>query len=201
MDAAAVKAALTKRWPDDRYLHIYEAPLDSARQGTKIDVAVVALWHSKGLAIDAVEVKVSYQDWLNEIEDRRLWAVFPDGRRIWCRNMIDARRWERSTEGVTIERTRTTDTSKSLLWREHAHRFWIAAPAKVADRIALELPQGWGLLSVTEDGSTVLAKPVENRNVRLLDWPKVIGLLRAAADSGSVALARAEARGRQQVAP
>lgn len=35
MTAADVRDALTKPWPDDRYLHVYEAPLDLE---VKVDV-------------------------------------------------------------------------------------------------------------------------------------------------------------------
>lgn len=64
--ADAVRECLTLRWPDGDYLHIAEAPQDSSRMGRKIDVLVVALWQSRGLERDAVEIKVSLSDWKRE---------------------------------------------------------------------------------------------------------------------------------------
>lgn len=46
MNAAEVRARLAGRWPDHRYLSVYEAPTDSSRQGSKIDVLVLSLWQS-----------------------------------------------------------------------------------------------------------------------------------------------------------
>lgn len=67
--AAEVRDRLHGRWPDSEYLHIEEAPEDSGRQGRKIDVLVVSLWRSRGLAVDAVEVKVSMSDFRTEIKN------------------------------------------------------------------------------------------------------------------------------------
>ena len=85
MNAEQVRARLAGRWPDDRWLHVYEAPLDSSRQGSKIDVLVMALWQSDRHELDAIEVKVSYQDWLKEWR-RVSWATIP---------MRRATRWRR----------------------------------------------------------------------------------------------------------
>lgn len=195
MDASEVRAALARRWPDDRYLHIPEAPLDPWRQGTKIDVLIVALWQSLKLELDAVEIKVSYQDWKREIEQRQLLYVDTEGLRHHCHNMIQARWYETNRPGGRIVREVTEDTGKSWQWRQHAHRFWIACPAPLAERIAPELPEGWGLIGCYEHSTTVVAKPAMNTSPDLLNWPKIIGLLRAAADCGLNALSRAEARG------
>lgn len=66
MTSAQVQDALALRWPDSEYLSIAEAPEDSSRMGRKIDVLVVSLWASRGLELDAVEIKVSYSDWARE---------------------------------------------------------------------------------------------------------------------------------------
>lgn len=87
--AEMVRERLTRRWPDGDYLHIAEAPQDSSRQGRKIDVLVVALWQSRGLERDAVEVKVSLSDWRRERDlaekadfwwrhSNRFWVAVPD---------------------------------------------------------------------------------------------------------------------------
>ena len=78
MKATDVLDALTKRWPDSKYLNIDEAPQSCDRGGRKIDRLVVSLWRSRGLELDAVEVKVSYSDWrreLAEIEKADFWFV------------------------------------------------------------------------------------------------------------------------------
>lgn len=87
--ADMVRERLTRRWPDGDYLHIAEAPQDSSRQGRKIDVLVIALWQSRGLERDAVEVKVSLLDWKRERDlaekadfwwrhSHRFWVAVPD---------------------------------------------------------------------------------------------------------------------------
>ena len=90
MTAAGVRAALARRWPDDQCLHVYEAPSDAMRQGPKIDVLVVSLWHSKRYELDAVEIKVSMNDWQRELKNptkswfwrthaHRFWVAAPEG--------------------------------------------------------------------------------------------------------------------------
>lgn len=193
MSAADVREALFLRWPPHQYLHINEAPLDISRQGTKIDVLVVGLWPSVGLQLDAIEVKVDYSDWRKEIERRELFVVKPHGRRYRIVSR-DHARWDVQC-GATIEQEVIPDTSKSLLWRLHAHRFWIACPLALATRIRDEVPEGWGVLACGEGGTRVVVKPVVNDAPNAIDWPKTVGLLRSAADCGFNALQRAERRG------
>lgn len=207
MTAADVRAALAKRWPDDKYLHIEEAPLDSSRQGTKIDVLVIGLWRSLGHSLDAVEVKVSYQDWKNEIQ-RVEWTVagrpgmsystraqavrardgHGDERESWW-----AARRQHACYGLP-ERVVIPTTAKSVLWRKHCDRFWVAAPLDLAVRIRDEAPEGWGVLGCTTDGTRELAKPAKLTPTPFT-WAQTIGLLRTAADCGFQALQRAESRG------
>jgi hypothetical protein len=89
MTAADIRLALRKRWPDSDYLFVEEAPENSDRSGTKIDVLVVALWRSRGLERDAVEIKVSMSDFRKEIEkpakadfwwghSHRFWIACPE---------------------------------------------------------------------------------------------------------------------------
>lgn len=217
MAAVDVKAALSKHWPDDRFLHVYEAPLDHGRQGSKIDVLVMGLWQSKGHQLDAVEVKVSYSDWCREwrrvewvltnhqgreiTRDRR----WPDREVAWYRH---GSRLFRTVEEMppedfepTIERRQTVDIGKNAEWRTHAHRFWIAAPERLAQKIAHDvrgIPElsGWGVLAVTADDTRVLVAPKFNRNPTALSHRQYLGIIRAAADSGVQAIWRAEARGR-----
>lgn len=67
MTATDVRAALALRWPDSDYLSIEEAPQRSDRGGRKLDLLVVSLWRSRGLALDGVEIKVSASDWRREL--------------------------------------------------------------------------------------------------------------------------------------
>lgn len=225
MTAADVKAALSMRWPDDRYLHVYEAPLDHGRQGCKIDVLVMGLWASKGHQLDAVEVKVSYSDWCKEW--RRVEWVLTDhlgkqharrwkwrefelcpfrGLDEYTNNYLRA--WGREDEippegfEPTIERRQTVDTSKNADWRAHAHRFWIAAPERLAAKIASDvqtIPElaGWGVIAVSRTSTHVLVDPKTNPNRTTLGHRQYLGIIRAAADSGVNAIWRAEARGRE----
>jgi hypothetical protein len=225
--ASRVSAALTARWPDDRYLHVYEAPLHSDRQGGAIDVAVFALWRSLRHEIDAIEVKVSYSDWCKEWR-RVEWRVTEHtgrtiahhrqpteqslayhagedyiddyghgyARRHWGDNPPPADFWP------LVERIESVATWKSEDWRKHCHRFWVAAPAGLAIKIAQDVKDkpeldGWGVIGVDDSGSHVLVKP-KNLTPKPLAGPQWIGIVRAAADSGVQALFRAEARGYQR---
>lgn len=217
MTAVDVKAALSKHWPDDRFLHVYEAPLDHGRQGCKIDVLVMGLWQSKGHQLDAVEVKVSYSDWCKEW--RRVEWILTDhlGRQHrrdqrWPENVIDwyrpGSRWNHRPDEMppdgfepTIERVESIDTSKNAAWRAHAHRFWVAAPERVAQKIAHDVRSmtelsGWGVLAVTGEGVRTLASPKYSPNPTALSHRQYLGIIRASADSGVQAIWRAEARGR-----
>jgi len=230
--AERVREALTGRWPDSRYLHVYEAPLDSGRQGCKIDVAVFALWRSDRHEIDAVEVKVSYSDWCKEWRRVEWVLTTHDGRRVtspkkWptyglnnyrgadkvvLEGDFSARRArERATRhGVppdfepTVERVVTIDTSKSADWRAVAHRFWIAAPAGLAVKIAQDVKDqpkmsDWGVLAVDGAGTHVLVAPAKRTTAPPpLSHQQWIGVVRTAADCGLQALHRAEARGEQR---
>ena len=69
MNAAEIREALHKRWPDGDYVVIEEAPLDPSRQGRKIDLVAISAWKSRGFAVDAVEIKVSMTDWRKELAD------------------------------------------------------------------------------------------------------------------------------------
>lgn len=155
LTAADVREALMGRWPPAEYLHIQEAPTSSDRQGRKIDTLVVTLWKSRGLQLDAVEIKVSMSDWKRELDN-------PD---------------------------------KADWWWRHAHRFWIAAPADVAKKIKPQLPPNWGLLSVAETGTRALVTPELNAEREPFEWPQVVGLLRATADTGVNVLHREYQRG------
>lgn len=68
MTAAEIREALQSRWPDSEYLSIPEAPQSSDRGGRKLDLLVVSLWLSRGLALDGVEIKVHLSDWKRELK-------------------------------------------------------------------------------------------------------------------------------------
>lgn len=224
--ARDVCAALTQRWPDDRYLHVYEAPLDSGRQGSKIDVLVLSLWASDGLALDAVEVKVSYSDWCKEWRRTVWWFDDHNGiRREFTRTPTtydlgrythgsdwweNQRRWRRDDvlqdeppEGFEpkVHRRHVVDTSKNAAWRTKATRFWVAAPAKVAAKIAADVAShvelaGWGVIAVDDDSTThYLVRAARNVSREPLTHPQYLGIIRCAADSGFGALQRARSLG------
>lgn len=69
MTAAAIRQHLLKRWPADKCTSIYEAPVDAARQGRKIDALIVHNWRSQGHDLEAVEIKISVPDYRREIQD------------------------------------------------------------------------------------------------------------------------------------
>lgn len=226
MNADEVKARLVGRWPDDQFLHVYEAPVDASRQGAKIDVLVFGLWRSKGWTVDAVEVKVSYSDWCREWRRTVNWLNRHDGPREWPRRP-DQRTLDRWTCGtdecVAYDRIRARfndppvpegftatgsvtwriDTSKNAPIRQHAHRFWIAAPVHLAQRIAADCEivpacRTWGVIAVDTRGTGILRQPTTNPNPKPFAHPHWLGLLRTAADSGFQALQRAEQRGYTQ---
>lgn len=158
MDAEAVRACLSLRWPDTEYLHVDEAPQEPSRGGRKLDRLVVALWPSRGLRLDGVEVKVSMSDWKRELKN----------------------------------------AAKADWWWTHVHRFWVAAPADLADHIKHELPPTWGLLACERDKRPTVVVEAPFHDAAPLPWDATVGVLRAAQGCGVNALWRAEARGREQ---
>jgi len=222
MNAEQVRARLAGRWPDDRWLHVYEAPLDSSRQGSKIDVLVMALWQSDRHELDAIEVKVSYQDWLKEWR-RVSWALTThDGRQIVSDRQFtpwqlayhtrpaspdDAQPLGRTVRDPVpvgfvpnVERMVAVNTTKNEPWRRHSHRFWIAAPEPVAQRIFTDVQEqdalrSWGVLAVTDRDTRVLWKPTVNKTPKPLAPRQYLGIIRAAADSGLKAIERARNAG------
>lgn len=90
MTAETIIDSLALRWPDTEYLSVKEAPEFSDRGGRKIDLLVLSLWRSRGLGIDAVEIKVSMSDWRRELakaqkadfwwrHSQRFWVAVPAG--------------------------------------------------------------------------------------------------------------------------
>jgi hypothetical protein len=156
MNASDVKEALAKKWPDDQYIRIEEAPQDAARQGRKIDLLVVSLWQSRGFELDAVEIKVSMSDWKRELDN----------------------------------------AAKADWWWRHAHRFWVAVPTAIAEKVRAELPSTWGLLACSPEGVAVVVKAPKH-TPEPFTWPSCIGLIRAAVDAGPGALMRARDEGRE----
>src|SRR5688572_391100 len=174
--AAEVREALTRRWPEAKYLHIPEATFNPWRQGSKIDVAVIACWQSLKWEIDAVEVKVSLSDFKKEIE-RYYWTVEGDGDRhhpsrlmadYAARSLSMAPPYSYTDPGPlpAIRRHSEPCTHKSEPWRQVAHRFWIACPMELARKIKPLLPDGWGLLGVDGRGAVTVVKPTNNPEPR-----------------------------------
>lgn len=166
MTAAEVRDGLCRRWPDDEYLKILEAPQSADRQGRKLDMVVVSLWRSRGHELDGVEIKVSMSDWKRELD------------------------------GVVVRGRKKGGPEKADWWWARVHRFWIAAPMALAEKIAADVPSGWGLLGCADGAPKMLVKP-EKHSPLPLEWPVVVGMMRASADAGTAALLRAEDRGRR----
>lgn len=90
MTAETIIDSLALRWPDAEYLSVREAPEFSDRGGRKIDLLVLSLWRSRGLGIDAIEIKASLSDWKRELQNahkadfwwrhsQRFWVAVPAG--------------------------------------------------------------------------------------------------------------------------
>lgn len=67
MTACDVRAALHRRFPAKTYVCIEEAPTGPWRNGG-IDFVAISCWASRKYEVDAIEIKVSYSDWKNELE-------------------------------------------------------------------------------------------------------------------------------------
>jgi hypothetical protein len=86
--------------------------------------------------------------------------------------------------------------AKADFWWAHSHRFWLAVPAEMAEKVQADLPLGWGLLACgLEAPPKVVVRP-QRRDAKPLSWPTCVGIMRAAANAGINALQRAEMRGR-----
>ncbi|MHB8246247.1 MAG: MmcB family DNA repair protein [Acidimicrobiales bacterium] len=88
------------------------------------------------------------------------------------------------------------DAEKADWWWRHVHRFWVAVPAEIAERVKGDLPATWGLLAVSGGVARVVVKAPRHDAARL-GWDQCLGLLRAASKAGVGALQRAESRGYQ----
>lgn len=87
------------------------------------------------------------------------------------------------------------NAAKADWWWNHVHRFWIAAPTKLAGQIRDELPADWGLLACSRDGTPGALVKAIRHEAEPLPWPTTIGLLRTASGAGSGALQRARDAG------
>ena len=228
MNADDIRSRLTGRWPDSQFMHVYEAPINSYRQGTKIDVLVISLWSSRGYTLEAVEIKCSYADWCKEWRIVEWFIQTHDGVEIRCDHKPDDRdldgyrgtdrvhhEWRRRPKIVggapfsqppddfepTVVRRVSVDTSKNRHWRERAHRFWIAAPDGLAQKVKADVEshdemKGWGVIAVSESGTRAIVMPTVTK-VEPFTVGQWVGIVRAAADCGANALLRAEDRGRR----
>lgn len=213
MKAQDVLACLQSQYPDDRYCTVLEAPLDAGRQGTKIDLLAIGLWSSLEFLLDAVEVKVSLGDFRNEVERRRWVVRDANGREVHSPRtradgelLLDPDSWLGSAyrrhidvpaEPWTLEREVLEDYGKSREWREVAHRFWIACPLPLAQKVEPLLPDGWGLYACAGGRTQVVRRATVNYQARPLSWRESIGLIRASADAGAANRARAFDKGAQ----
>jgi hypothetical protein len=89
-----------------------------------------------------------------------------------------------------------TNPAKADFWWKHVNRFWVAVPAKIAERVKVDIPPTWGLLACEPGERPVVIVRAPHHDRAPLPWPTTVGLLRAASDAGVNALRRAEHRGR-----
>lgn len=88
--------------------------------------------------------------------------------------------------------------AKADWWWRHCHRFWVAVPAELATKVREDLPPTWGLLSCTPGAKPKVVVKAPPHDPRAIPWSAAVGLMRASADAGSNALARAEQAGYQR---
>lgn len=90
-------------------------------------------------------------------------------------------------------RAELRDPDKADWWVEHTHRFFIAAPSPIASLIKANamLPHGWGLLAIsTSNRVTQTIAPAQRKDPKPLPEEAIVGILRAAGDTGPGALQR-----------
>jgi hypothetical protein len=131
-----------------------------APDGRNIDLLVLSLWKSRGYEIDAVEIKVSVNDARREIF------------------------------GVNTKRGRQGGPAKAEWWFCHAHRFWMAVPAEIADKVIEFIPEQWGLLVITEDGKVRAKRKAPKHDPEPMSWGSVVNVMRCASAAGFGALQR-----------
>lgn len=107
-------------------------------------------------------------------------------------------------DGVEIKvsmsdlRRELANAEKADWWWRHVHRFWVAVPAPLAEKVtggAVDWPTGWGLLSCTHDGAPAVARKPAKHDAEPLPWDAVVGIMRAATGCGRKLLFGAERRG------
>lgn len=88
------------------------------------------------------------------------------------------------------------EPAKADWWWEHSHRFSVAVPVTIADRVRETLPTGWGLLAVNDGKVATVVKPVKHA-AEPLPWQAIVGIMRGASGAGANALMREFEKGRE----
>lgn len=122
------------------------------------------------------------------------------GRRldVLVMSVLKSRKFER--HGVEIKvsmgdyRTEIRSPDKADWWWNHVNFFWVAAPLELTAKMRPELPEGWGLLGVTPTTSRLVVQ-AERHDAEPFTEDEFVGIMRASANAGVHALARAETRG------
>lgn len=89
------------------------------------------------------------------------------------------------------------EPAKADWWWKHSHRFWVAVPSAIADKVLATLPTGWGLLAIATDGGCMAVRKPTKHEAEPLPWPAIVGIMRAASGAGANALVRARDAGEQ----
>lgn len=90
------------------------------------------------------------------------------------------------------------DGGKADWWWAHTHRFWLAVPTDLVEKVRPDLPATWGLLACDVDGPPKAVVRADSREPEALPWEACVGLMRCASEAGIGALGRAEQRGRER---
>ena len=98
-------------------------------------------------------------------------------------------------------RRELADAAKADFWWRHTHKFYIAVPVAMVDQVANEvtihaLP--WGVIAIDGPAAKVIRQATANQAPEPLAPQTWVGVTRAAHDAGPAAIARAEARGREE---
>lgn len=89
--------------------------------------------------------------------------------------------------------------AKADWWWQHTNRFWLAVPFDMVTKVRDDVPETWGLLSISGTGKVTQTISAPTRRIRVpMEWTAVVGMLRNASGAGAGALMRAESRGREQ---
>lgn len=125
VNAAMIRAAISKRWSDPEYAVMFEVGDATGYQTRRhADAVIMSLWPSRGLELHGVEIKVSRADWKREAADPtkaeaiaqycdRWWVITAPGviddmsdvPPAWGVREFDGKRWKTLRDATKTEAT------------------------------------------------------------------------------------------------